>query len=93
MRGHGHSPPADELQVIEMVICSFALHLVEKPSELFALLWELRCVSYTSGVGLALRVKVLTAACSTKARWLVILAPHKRPEVRVISSADCQAVV
>ncbi|KAJ8501944.1 hypothetical protein ONZ51_g282 [Trametes cubensis] len=60
MRGHGHSPPADELQVIEMVICSFALHLVEKPSELFALLWEL----------------------STKARWLVILAPHKRPEIK-----------
>ncbi|KAI0335824.1 hypothetical protein GY45DRAFT_1342389 [Cubamyces sp. BRFM 1775] len=60
MRGHGHSPPANEAQVIEMVICSFALHLVEKPSELFALLWEL----------------------STKARWLVILAPHKRPEIK-----------
>jgi len=28
---------------IEMVICSFALHLIETPSELFALLWELRC--------------------------------------------------
>ncbi|KAH9891721.1 hypothetical protein C8Q73DRAFT_85284 [Cubamyces lactineus] len=60
MRGHGHSPPANESQVIEMVICSFALHLIEKPSELFALLWEL----------------------STKARWLVILAPHKRPEIK-----------
>lgn len=42
-----------------MVVCSFALHLVESPSELFSLLWEL----------------------STKARWLVILAPHKKPEV------------
>ena len=45
--------------VVEMVICSFALHLIETPSELFALLWEL----------------------STKCRWLVILAPHKRPQV------------
>lgn len=44
-----------------MVICSFALHLIESPSELFALLWEL----------------------STKSRWLIILAPHKKPEVRV----------
>jgi hypothetical protein len=44
---------------IEMVICSFALHLVESPSELFSLLWEL----------------------SLKSRWLVVSAPHKRPEV------------
>lgn len=43
-----------------MVVCSFALHLVESSSELFALLREL----------------------STKALWLVVLAPHKRPEVR-----------
>jgi hypothetical protein len=43
-----------------MVICSFALHLIDNPSELFALLWEL----------------------STKSRWLVILAPHKKPEVQ-----------
>jgi hypothetical protein len=42
-----------------MVVCSFALHLVETPSELFCLLWEL----------------------STKSRWLVLLAPHKKPEV------------
>ncbi|KAI0826867.1 hypothetical protein BC628DRAFT_1319253 [Trametes gibbosa] len=56
----GHSPPKAEAAIIEMVICSFALHLIEKPSELFALLWEL----------------------STKARWLVILAPHKRPEIK-----------
>ncbi|TFK40694.1 hypothetical protein BDQ12DRAFT_679873 [Crucibulum laeve] len=45
---------------IEMVICSFAMHLIENPSELFSLLWEL----------------------STKARWLVILAPHKKPELK-----------
>ncbi|KAI0356423.1 hypothetical protein OH77DRAFT_1423356 [Trametes cingulata] len=56
----GHSPPKVDTPIIEMVICSFALHLIEKPSELFALLWEL----------------------STKARWLVILAPHKRPEIK-----------
>ncbi|KAF9534514.1 hypothetical protein CPB83DRAFT_844353 [Crepidotus variabilis] len=45
---------------IEMVVCSFALHLVESPSSLFALLWEL----------------------SLKARWLVIPAPHKKPEIK-----------
>lgn len=53
----GDSRPDD---IIEMVICSFALHLIESPSELFSLLWEL----------------------STKCRWLVVLAPHKKPEVR-----------
>ncbi|PPQ66629.1 hypothetical protein CVT26_009390 [Gymnopilus dilepis] len=46
--------------VVEMVVCSFALHLIENPSALFALLWQL----------------------STKARWLVILAPHKKPEIK-----------
>ncbi|RDX53373.1 hypothetical protein OH76DRAFT_1399274 [Lentinus brumalis] len=64
----GHSPSKSsistaatlEANIIEMVICSFALHLIEKPSELFALLWEL----------------------SLKSRWLVILAPHKRPEIK-----------
>ena len=30
--------------VVEMVICSFALHLIESSSELFSLLWELRYV-------------------------------------------------
>lgn len=48
---------------IDMVVCSFALHLVESSSELFALLREL----------------------STKALWLVVLAPHKKPEVRTFS--------
>ncbi|KAI0712250.1 hypothetical protein C8Q76DRAFT_622592 [Earliella scabrosa] len=62
----GYSPSqssigvAADAGVIEMVVCSFALHLIEKPSELFALLWEL----------------------SLKARWLVVLAPHKRPEIK-----------
>ncbi|KAG7088613.1 hypothetical protein E1B28_012587 [Marasmius oreades] len=45
---------------LEMVVCSFALHLVENSSELFSLLWEL----------------------STKTRWLVVLAPHKKPEIK-----------
>lgn len=45
---------------MDMVICSFALHLVESPSELFALLWEL----------------------SANAHWLVVLAPHKKPEIK-----------
>jgi len=45
--------------LIDTVVCSFALHLVEGPSGLFSLLWQL----------------------SLRARWLVILAPHKRPEV------------
>jgi len=49
-----------EPQILEMVICSFALHLVESPSELFALLWEL----------------------STKSRWLIVTAPHKKPELK-----------
>ena len=50
--------------VIEMVICSFALHLVESTSLLFSLLWEL----------------------SLKTRWLVVLAPHKKPEVSFSSN-------
>lgn len=53
-------PPEDKNKCIDMVICSFALHLIETPSELFALLWEL----------------------STRCRWLIILAPHKRPEIK-----------
>lgn len=44
----GHTPLKIESPIIEMVVCSFALHLVEKPSELFALLWELRCVVFSS---------------------------------------------
>lgn len=47
---------------IEMIVCSFALHLIETQSELFALL----CV------------------LSYKARWLVVLTPNKKPEVRFL---------
>ncbi|EAL19142.1 hypothetical protein CNBH2410 [Cryptococcus deneoformans B-3501A] len=44
----------------DIIICSFALHLVTNPSELFALLFEL----------------------SGKARWLIVVAPHKKPEIK-----------
>jgi len=54
------SSASEDDHKIEMVICSFALHLVESSSELFSLLWEL----------------------STKARWLVVIAPHKKPEIK-----------
>lgn len=57
--------PASEDAKIEMTVCSFALHLIESNSELFALLWEL----------------------STKTRWLIVIAPHKKPEVWPESSA------
>ncbi|KNX50060.2 hypothetical protein CNBG_9283 [Cryptococcus deuterogattii R265] len=46
--------------VWDIIICSFALHLVTNPSELFALLFEL----------------------SGKARWLIVVAPHKKPEIK-----------
>lgn len=45
--------------VWDIIVCSFALHLVTNPSELFALLFEL----------------------SGKARWLIVVATHKKPEV------------
>lgn len=54
----------DSEGVIDFTICSFALHLIDNPSELFAILWEL----------------------STKCRWLVVLSPHKRPNVVLLSS-------
>jgi cell division inhibitor SulA len=47
----------EDQHMVDIVVCSFALHLIETSSELFALLWEL----------------------STKCRWLVVLAPHKKP--------------
>jgi hypothetical protein len=56
----GVEDTAPSLPALDMVICSFALHLIETPSQLFSLLWEL----------------------SQKARWLVIIAPHKKPDVR-----------
>lgn len=36
------SPSEGPSPVLEMTICSFALHLIESQSELFSLLWELR---------------------------------------------------
>lgn len=47
------------LELYDIVIVSFALHLVESNSELWALLTEL----------------------SKRARWLVVTAPHKKPDV------------
>ncbi|KZT11979.1 uncharacterized protein LAESUDRAFT_640702 [Laetiporus sulphureus 93-53] len=55
-----YAAEGDDTLYIDMVICSFALHLIETPSELFALLWEL----------------------STKCRWLVVIAPHKKPDIK-----------
>lgn len=49
-----------EIELYDIVVISFALHLVESSSELWALLAEL----------------------GKRARWLVITAPHKKPEVR-----------
>jgi hypothetical protein len=49
----------DSSPTIDMVICSFALHLLEDSSQLWALLSEL----------------------SWKATWLIVLEPHKKPEV------------
>ncbi|KAJ8295036.1 hypothetical protein OF846_002089 [Rhodotorula toruloides] len=50
----------DEVELYDIVVISFALHLVESPSELWALLAEL----------------------GKRARWLVITAPHKKPEIK-----------
>lgn len=44
-------------RIIEMTFCSFALHLVETPSELFALLWELRFISVSSSLHSALTIE------------------------------------
>ena len=52
-------PNPTSFPVIDMVICSFALHLLEDSSQLWALLSEL----------------------SWKATWLIVLEPHKKPEV------------
>jgi len=46
--------------IYDLIICSFALHLLTEASELFALLYEL----------------------STKCRWLAVIAPHKKPEIK-----------
>ncbi|EKM79341.1 hypothetical protein AGABI1DRAFT_39845 [Agaricus bisporus var. burnettii JB137-S8] len=56
----GELPSFTPYTTIEMVVCSFALHLVDNASALFALLCTL----------------------SYKAHWLVVLAPHKKPEIK-----------
>lgn len=53
-------PNSDDGIIYDLIICSFALHLLTEPSELFALLYEL----------------------STKCRWLAVIAPHKKPEIK-----------
>ena len=59
----GQLPPqssSDDGIIYDLIICSFALHLLTEPSELFALLYEL----------------------GTKCRWLAVIAPHKKPEIK-----------
>jgi hypothetical protein len=51
---------SEDVIIYDLIICSFALHLLTEPSELFALLYEL----------------------STKCRWLAVIAPHKKPEIK-----------
>jgi ubiquinone/menaquinone biosynthesis C-methylase UbiE len=53
-------------QTFDLVICSFALHLVGDASEMFSLLYEL----------------------SQRAKWLAVVAPHKKPEVSALVSSD-----
>ncbi|KAJ9127827.1 hypothetical protein QFC24_000111 [Naganishia onofrii] len=53
-------PILDPQRKYDLVICSFALHLVGDHSEMFSLLDEL----------------------SRRAKWLVVLAPHKKPEIK-----------
>ncbi|KAK4053269.1 hypothetical protein OIO90_004043 [Microbotryomycetes sp. JL221] len=46
--------------VFDLVVVSFALHLVESSSELWALLTTL----------------------ATRAKWLIVIAPHKKPDIK-----------
>ena len=65
---HGSLPfQALSFSQIEMIegkyticVCSFAMHLIENPSELWSCLDQL----------------------SRKCQWLVILSPHKKPEIK-----------
>ncbi|ORY92923.1 hypothetical protein BCR35DRAFT_349223 [Leucosporidium creatinivorum] len=54
------TPGTAEPEPYDIVIISFALHLVETTSELWALLTEL----------------------SKRAKWLIVTAPHKKPDVK-----------
>ncbi|QRW20239.1 methyltransferase domain protein [Rhizoctonia solani] len=53
------SHPEDR-EIYDLVICSFALHLLTTPGSLYELLSTLSC----------------------GARWLVVLEPHKKPEIK-----------
>ncbi|KAG9102881.1 hypothetical protein FRC07_010133 [Ceratobasidium sp. 392] len=53
-------PQTHGRELYDLVICSFALHLVTSPGALFALLSTL----------------------SYSAKWLVVLEPHKKPEIK-----------
>lgn len=55
----GETSQEPTLPYYDMIICSFALHLLESSSEVWALL----------------------TALSPRAKWLIILEPHKKPEV------------
>ncbi|KAH8090762.1 hypothetical protein HD553DRAFT_303299 [Filobasidium floriforme] len=52
--------PTYSSKPFDLVICSFALHLVGDASEMFSLLYEL----------------------SQRAKWLAVVAPHKKPEIK-----------
>jgi hypothetical protein len=53
----------------DLVICSFALHLVGDHSAMFSLLYQL----------------------SLRAKWMIVLAPHKKPEVSSVRAKTLQA--
>ncbi|GAA5825742.1 hypothetical protein JCM11251_000356 [Rhodosporidiobolus azoricus] len=75
--GKGGEEGKETQEPYDLVIISFALHLVESSSELWALLTEL----------------------GKRARWLVVTAPHKKPDIKTTwgwrrwdpSSAWCPA--
>ncbi|GAA5861047.1 hypothetical protein JCM8547_008018 [Rhodosporidiobolus lusitaniae] len=56
----GEKQEGGEEEVYDIVVISFALHLVESTSELWSLLSEL----------------------SKRAKWLVVTAPHKKPDIK-----------
>ena len=58
-KADGDGDGEGQVELYDIVIVSFALHLVESPSELWALLTEL----------------------AKRAKWLCVIAPHKKPEV------------
>ncbi|CAB11505.1 hypothetical protein POMI540_1333 [Schizosaccharomyces pombe] len=53
-------PSSAEDGIYDLVICSFALHLLTEPSKLFSTCYAL----------------------SVQCRWLLVLGPHKKPELK-----------